>query len=489
MYCSHCGKENTAGNQFCEHCGKPLTQQTTAQPNMPPRQNTPPQQAYPWQQTNIDPEVKRKWEEQKAQEQEKRLHKRVRATSVIWLIAGILQALVGLIFIIVGAVHVLFILTGESSYDVIEKFIYISRMFFGGAMLLMGSFGIRAFVANKKKQAAQSVNKLSVPITLLITQFVIVVLTFLPPSGPILRRDMFLAALLLTPAIFVPAILDIVNIAAIRKREGTQQNSLTETSKKRTVLFFGTIILIACLTIVSLVFSYIHNQKWIECDREEDRIINLVSKGTLKGYPDMPIEETLETELARRDKSTYRDDDYDYIKVYNWGYDPYQPQQIYLNFNDHNTGKELAPDDVLVTTWFSYEPEEDEVISIYITFMLNETNNEITIYAISSRANGTSHTFNDDEIAEWTEDFFGGRQKLIEQGENYLKNGVYVSDTQTLYSAPNYDSRITYTYTVSGTKTVYDYQISNDGTTLWLKLRGTVDGKAYDRWIPAPKNN
>ena len=488
MYCSHCGKENTAGNQFCEHCGKPLTQQTTAQPNMPPRQNTPPQQAYPWQQTNIDPEVKRKWEEQKAQEQEKRLHKRVRATSVIWLIAGILQALVGLIFIIVGAVHVLFILTGESSYDVIEKFIYISRMFFGGAMLLMGSFGIRAFVANKKKQAAQSVNKLSVPITLLITQFVIVVLTFLPPSGPILRRDMFLAALLLTPAIFVPAILDIVNIAAIRKREGTQQNSLTETSKKRTVLFFGTIILIACLTIVSLVFSYIHNQKWIECDREEDRIINLVSKGTLKGYPDMPIEETLETELARRDKSTYRDDDYDYIKVYNWGYDPYQPQQIYLNFNDHNTGKELAPDDVLVTTWFSYEPEEDEVISIYITFMLNETNNEITIYAISSRANGTSHTFNDDEIAEWTEDFFGGRQKLIEQGENYLKNGVYVPSTQYFYSSPDEDSLTDSHYKGSYNQDVYDYLISDSGK-LWLKIQSTINGKKSNWWIPAPENN
>lgn len=486
MYCSHCGKENTAGNQFCEHCGKPMTQQTTAQPNMPPRQNTPPQQAYPWQQTNIDPEVKRKWEEQKAREQEKRLHKRVRATSVIWLIAGILQALVGLIFIIVGAVQVLFILTGESSYDVIEKFIYISRIFFGGAMLLMGSFGIRAFVASKKKQAAQSVHKLSVPITLLITQFVIVVLTFLPPSGPILRRDMFLAALLLTPAIFVPAILDIVNIAAIRKREGTQQNPLTETSKKRTVLFFGTIILIACLTIVSLVFSYIHNQKWIERNREENRIINLVRNGTLKGYPDMPIEETLETELARIDKSTYRDDDYDYINVYNWEYDPYRPQHSY--YEDHNTGKELAPDDVLVTMWFSYEPEEDEVISIYITFMLNETNHEITIYAISSRANGTSHTFNDDEIAEWTEDFFGGRQKLIEQGENYLKNGVYVPNTQYFYSSPDEDSLTDRQYQGSYNQNVYDYLISDSGK-LWLKIQSEKNGKTYEWWIPAPKNN
>ena len=428
--------------------------------------------------------IKRKWEEQKAREQEKRLHKRVRATSVIWLIAGILQALVGLIFIIVGAAQVLFILTGESSYDVIEKFIYISRMFFGSAMLLMGSFGIRAFVASKKKQATQPVHKLSVPITLLITQFVIVVLTFLPPSGPILRRDMFLAALLLTPAIFVPAILDIVNIAAIRKREGTQQNSLTETSKKRTVLFFGTIILIACLTIVSLVFSYIHNQKWIECDREENRIINLVRNGTLKGYPDMPIEETLETELAKIDKSTYRDDDYDYIKVYNWEYDPYQPQ--HARYESHNIGRELSPDDVLVTTWFSYEPEENEVISIYITFKLNETNNEITIYAISSRANETSHTFNDDEIAEWTEDFFGGRQKLIEQGENYLKNGVYVSDTQTLYSAPNFDSETTHTFVESGTKTVHDYELVND--RLWLNL-GKSTSSNFIRWIPAPKNN
>ncbi len=487
MYCSHCGKENTEGNQFCEHCGKPLTQQTTAQPNMPPRQNTPPQQAYPWQQTNIDPEVKRKWEEQKAREQEKRLHKRVRATSVIWLIAGILQALVGLIFIIVGAVQVLFILTGESSYDVIEKFIYISRIFFGGAMLLMGSFGIRAFVASKKKQAAQSVHKLSVPITLLITQFVIVVLTFL--FSDYLRRfgrevDMFLAALLLTPAIFVPAILDIVNIAAIRKREDTQQNPLTETSKKRSVLFFGTIILIACLTIVSLVFSCIHNQKWIERNREQDRIINLVSNGTLKGYPDMPIEETLETEIARIDKSTYRDDDY--IRDYYWDYDPYQPQ--HARYESHNIGRELSPDDVLVTTWFSYEPEENEVISIYITFKLNETNNEITIYAISSRANGTSHTFNDDEIAEWTEDFFGGRQKLIEQGENYLKNGVYVPSTQYFYSSPDEDSLTDSHYKGSYNQDVYDYLISDSGK-LWLKIQSTINGKKSNWWIPAPENN
>lgn len=395
MFCGHCGKENKGNNQFCEHCGKPLTQPTTAQPNMPP------QQAYPWKQTNIDPELKRKWEEQKAHDRKKRLEKRMKMTSVLWLIAGALQALVGLIFVIVGVIQSIDLSFGDSAYDIIEKWIYIGRAFFGGAMLFMGSVGIRTFFKNKKENG-QYVNKLFVPIALLIMQFVIVLLTYL--FSDYLNRwgreiDMVLAALLLTPTILVPSVLDIANITAIRKQKSIPQKMLVETSRKGTVLFFGTLVLVACFTISSLAFSYIHNQKWTEYEIERDRVISLVRNGSLNGYPDMPIKETLETGIAKIDKSTYKP--YAYIYDSHWRYDPYRPQYIY--FDEHKTGKELAPDDVLISTWFSYEPIEDEYTQIDLTFKFNEKNNEITVYAISEN----DKILNEIQRGLWVNKFFG----------------------------------------------------------------------------------
>lgn len=62
------------------------------------------------------------------------------------------------------------------------------------------------------------------------------------------------------------------------------------------------------------------------------------------------------------------------------------------------------------------------------------------------------------------------------RGKNYMRDGVYVSAYQTLYYSPSYSSASTYYFSYGGYKDVYDYQVSNDGSTLWLKIYGGIYG-------------
>lgn len=481
MYCSHCGKENTEGNQFCEHCGKPLTQQTTAQPNMPPRQNIQPQQAYPWQQTNIDPEVKRKWEEQKAHVREIRMEKRTKVASVMWLVAGIFQILIGIIYI-----------QNWQSFNTRYPYWIVASISFCIAMFLMGTNGIYFFVKRKERSTALRSNRLLIPIIQSIVQVILLLenLFFLSRWGTFSKDLIIKQSVIMHNAAYVvivigalfatfPAIIDFINMAIAKKQKNvSEQIADTQTKKKSIVMCV--LIATCCFVIISSVFIGIQHIENVKYEAEQQRVISLVKNGYLLGYTDKPIEETLEIGIAKLDQSTYQDDDY--IRDYNWDYDPYQPQLA--RYESHNIGKELSPDDVLVSTWFGFEPIKNERIRIYITFKLNEANNEITVYAVSSMEDGPSYTFTDDEIEEWVDFFFGGRQELIERGEDYVNNGMYISSTQTLYATPDFNNPTTYKYNSSGKKPILDYQISQDGTQLWLKVSGSGDGKYDYFWVP-----
>ena len=138
---------------------------------------------------------------------------------------------------------------------------------------------------------------------------------------------------------------------------------------------------------------------------EQQRVIDLVKNGYLMGSTDMPIEDALETKLDKLDRSTYRS--HDHIKDSNWYYDPYNPQKsIYRDHNIKKINKELSSDDVLISTWFGYEPKEDEYLRTYITFKFNEQKNEIIVYAISIERGKSSYSLSDDEIEEWVDIFF-----------------------------------------------------------------------------------
>lgn len=63
---------------------------------------------------------------------------------------------------------------------------------------------------------------------------------------------------------------------------------------------------------------------------------------------------------------------------------------------------------------------------------------------------------------------------MAERGRTYMKNGIYVPTTQTLYYSPSFESASNITYTNPGNRSVYDYYVSSDGNTLWLKLYTTA---------------
>lgn len=62
------------------------------------------------------------------------------------------------------------------------------------------------------------------------------------------------------------------------------------------------------------------------------------------------------------------------------------------------------------------------------------------------------------------------RANAESRARDYYYNDVYVSSSETLYYSPSYSSSSTWTYNSSHWATVYDYQVSYDGWTIWLKV-------------------
>lgn len=377
---------------------------------------TPPQQIYPWVQINVDPELKGKWEEQKAHDKKSRLEKRKKTE---WLIAGIVQISIGIIYMLKilyiqcnwSFMHIAFmdfnIVTTKNIYWLIAYAAFFITMF------LMGITSIIFFI--KGKQRYIMLRSLKVPVSIIqsIIQVILIFenLYFLSMISEILNLRNGIGRIVACTIIVIgtliaafPAIFDFVNTSIIKKQENvSEQAADTQPAKKNMFMYF--LAAACCLVVTSLVFIGIHCIKDMQYKAEQQRVIDLVKNGYLMGSTDMPIEDALETKLDKLDRSTYRS--HDHIKDSNWYYDPYNPQKsIYRDHNIKKINKELSSDDVLISTWFGYEPKEDEYLRTYITFKFNEQKNEIIVYAISIERGKSSYSLSDDEIEEWVDIFF-----------------------------------------------------------------------------------
>ena len=65
------------------------------------------------------------------------------------------------------------------------------------------------------------------------------------------------------------------------------------------------------------------------------------------------------------------------------------------------------------------------------------------------------------------------KEEAESRARDYYANNVYVSSYETLYYSPSYSSASGRNFTNSHWATVYDYQVSSDGWTIWLKLRSS----------------
>ena len=73
--------------------------------------------------------------------------------------------------------------------------------------------------------------------------------------------------------------------------------------------------------------------------------------------------------------------------------------------------------------------------------------------------------------------------ELSETGKTYMKSGIYVAKGQKLYFSPDYSNTSSLTNTVSGMKDVYGYEVSTDGSTLWLKLYSVSASGGYAGYV------
>ena len=369
---------------------------------------TPPQQIYPWVQINVDPELKGKWEEQKAHDKKSLLEKRKKTE---WLIAGIVQISIVIIYMLTNFYMLTIFMGGLFTDDTTSLYFYwfIAFAAFCIAMFLMGITSIIFFIKGKQRYIMLRSLKVPVPIIQSIIQVILIfenlyllseILNLRNGIGRIVGCGIIVIGTLIAA---FPAIFDFVNTSIIKKQENvSEQAADTQPAKKNIFMYF--LAAACCLVVTSLVFIGIHCIKDMQYKAEQQRVIDLVKNGYLMGSTDMPIEDALETKLDKLDRSTYRS--HDHIKDSNWYYNPYDPQKsIYRDHNIKKINKELSSDDVLISTWFRYEPKEDEYLRTYITFKFNEQKNEITVYAISIERGEASYSLSDDEIEEWVDIF------------------------------------------------------------------------------------
>lgn len=499
MHCKHCGQEINTGSRFCKHCGKeqPSMQAAPASPSA----QQPPAPSY--QQVNETPELKKRLEEQKAQKREKRAKRMTKAASVMWLIAGILQLLIAVILGL-GWTRRLIGFPQTISLEVFSveilycRFSSIALISFVAAIIFMSAIGICAFIKRKKRTETLRSNKLLVPIMQSAVQAALLfeVLFFWSEiryaisyalSLPTLLSDLarpLLFAIVVIGALFaiLPAAVDLINAAMIKKKK-KEADRPSDTKTKKKIVWLITIIA-CCFTVVSAALigvQYIDDKL---CEAEKERVINLVKYGHLTPWPDKAIGPTIETAAA---KMTPRNS----VNLY-WEYDPRHPQ--YPLGADDTMREGLGPEDKLVVARYLHYPTEefDDCQYVHIVFSLDKDDN-VSLKAIYTGYNDENrHDFDTAERADWLDGIFNdGYSRLAIAGEYYDEHGIYVSSTDALYSDADLDKKSRYTFSYSGSKTVYGYKIVygygerdyDYKARLWLKVSGN---EYYDyMWIPA----
>lgn len=479
MFCTKCGNENPDNAGFCLNCGNPLNDGQAA---YPPNNSPEPNPAYGQQEYAENARILR---EQKIAAQERRTQRREKFTAVLWLISGILQVLLGIGRIAEEIYY------GQSFDDRIKQYSDISELLSGGGLIIMGLISIAFFCGWAKKR--KSVKKIYMPLMMCVLQIILFAsdliwrggdsLGTLMPfyykissllSGNINKVFEYGSNIVMAVIYMLPifsAVMEFINIL--------RQKSKAETPKGHNRLIALALFLAACFIITSVASYSLYRYKYNIYTKEEDRIEQAVSRGSLNDYPNRVIGQSLDNY-----RQSIKSDEL-FVSVL-YGYAANDPERLYRS--KKISYHALPGDNRYIEVEFIYWSVSNELQDRYqetkisIIFCINEAKNSINITDVTI----DGKDLDDAQREKWIKKYIGGQEDLYlkNRGEKYMEDGAYISDDEVFYIVPDYNFKTTTAFENSGYKEVEAYDISYDGETLWLKVEATIDDQTSYYWIP-----
>lgn len=540
MICQKCGKENTEENKFCVHCGQTFEKGQTGNVNAEHSANTPQSvnvaqganadmntasadftaAQYDKQHTTAD--MQKYLQCQRAENIKRGVLKREKASSVIWLISGILQCLMFAIFMCQN-IFSAFISTlryGDSSFSYFIAFMpsplaIILRI----AIFITAVAGIKLFFKRKSEKRIVNLQQ-KTAILMLVSQLVICITVAIWDKLPhcfgvintcieyfsadfvraladkistricVRSNDYkdFYAAIPFFRAVLivffalpvVSSVIEVINAIVVKKNKAVFEDETDNAVKRRKTPLNRISVVICAFIAVSSVYLFTDAIFAKIRSDDEERLELAITYGHLNGYNETSIDTAINAIAGKICKIEKNYDPYfsyassdpcsdPYNKTFNRYLDLYFPltkEQKRLRYM--NVSVNGYSGDVAATVSMLFEVnvfDDSEIIRLR------------NVYINNKKITG-------EEKEKFIEEYFGGDlSKLYDDGEFYKKYGKYISSDQTLFRNPEYGNTAKYTYKYSGTKDVYDYEVK--GKILWLKVSITGDNDEREYyWVP-----
>lgn len=540
MICQKCGKENTEENKFCVHCGQTFEKGQTGNVNAEHSANTP-QSVNAAQGANADmntasadfaaaqydkqhttADMQKYLQCQKAENVKKGVLKREKASSVIWLISGILQCLMFAIFMCQN-IFSAFIRTlrySDSSFsDFIALMPFPLVIILRIAIFITAVAGIKLFVKRKSEKRIVNLQQ-KTAILMLVSQLVICITVAiwdkLPHCSVVTNRSIayfsadfvrvladkistriyvrsngikslnaafpfFRAVLIVFFALpVVSSVIEVINAAIIKKNKAVFEDETDNAVKrKKTPLKVISVVICALIAVSSVylftdaIFAKIRSD-------DEERLELAITYGHLNGYNETSIDTAINAIAGKICKIEKNYNPYFSYASSDPCSDPYEKtynRYLDLYFPLTKEQKRLRYMNVSVNGYSG-----DAAATVRMLFEVNVFDDSEIIRLRNVYINNKKIT--GEEKEKFIEEYFGDDlSKLYDDGEFYKKYGKYISSDQTLFRNPEYGNAAKYTYKYSGTKDVYDYKVK--GKILWLKVSITGDNDEREYyWVP-----
>lgn len=491
MFCEKCGKENINGSKFCEHCGAEIH---SAQPQyVPPQpQYTPP--------AEMPPDVAEYAAARKKDTLRKQIKTMLSLSSVLYLISGIFQCLLGVRFetLFFAALSKI-----DFSFDTVGKHLdkphYIAFAAVTVSVLITGYVFIMMFIRLRRKKDNITYSKkeiiphiafMAVPVLIFILEIILfgygvitnlknilltehmsnniiasTGLTYPPVMNNYEIASMVVLILTASTSVAASAVGLAVTVKINRGKDIFAEADLRQT-KKNTAAFVTATAAMLLLIGVSTVSHVCYNQGHNAYLKAADKLEDTIRQGHLKGYTGKTIDEALSGDFVFTDYMFYHYKD-------PW----YSASEYPVSYSDN---KRYMKTRIMFQT---YADDDRKYTAVDLVLCYDESNGEITVDGLKVDNNDV---MNSGEGECWLDCIFGDAL-LHEIGKEYVENGVYVENSDTLYNSPNFKDRSSSTYRYSGTKTVKEYIISDDGKTVWLKLEILKNGQDAYVWFPKTK--
>lgn len=533
MICQKCGKENAEENKFCVHCGQTFEKGQTGNVNAEHSANTP-QSVNAAQGANADmniasadftaaqydkqhttADMQKYLQCQRAENIKRGVLKREKASSVIWLISGILQCLMFAIFMCQN-IFSAFISTLEYGDNFFSNFIVqmpsplviILRI----AIFITAVAGIKLFFKRKSEKRIVNLQQ-KTAILMLVSQLVICITVAiwdkLPHcfgidnacieyfSADFVRalaykienwiwvrsngyKDFYAAFRAMLIVFFalpvVSSLIEVINAVIVKKNKAVFEDEMDNAVKRKKTPLKRISVVICALIAVSSVYLFTDAIFAKIRSADEERLESAIKYGHLSGYNETNIDTAINAiagKICKIEKNYnpyfFYDSSDPYDKTFNRYlklYFPLTKEQKRLRYMNVSVGGYSGDAAATVSMLFEVKTSGDSKIIRLRNVNINDK--KIT----------------GEEKEKFIEEYFGGDlSKLYDDGEFYKEYGKYISSDQTLFLDPEYGNAANYTYANSGTKDVYDYKVK--GKILWLKVSIIVDdNKREYYWVP-----